>query len=1792
MASFFSTVAGVAVVDTRTRPGTITLPLTTQIPNRYLQFKDLYGTFGQSSLTISTQSGESFDDGTTTKILRDPFSFYSVYSASTSKWAQLTGTQTIQQTVSSLNVSSITIGTGVGWLQLPPIQTLALSTNTFTGDNITVNSTTSMYVSAQILYVSSIMGAVVGAGNLTTSNLTSTVGGLGQIYLSTGGGGGITTANLVSTTANLASAATQFVSALTVNALTVGSGAGWLQLPPIQTIYASTTILQGQALYSISSYFGNTSTATALQYTGLLGNYNNTVLAEVSTGGGTQEFLVFKGSSASDRVRVQTTGTFVVETGVSSRLWDGTTITTLSNATPAFVINTSSNVGIQTATPATALDVAGTGRFQQLSTLNINLSTINGQVYNAGGAINFVSAFTVSTGSLFASTLTTSSIFNTGTVCTNSLVVYGPSTLTVQGLSYFTNTISTYSLIAGSVGVQDTVTAIPAYIQVTNGSFLFNGQTGVTVSSLQSTTAGLIEVPELVSTVQGLGSAGYISTASGGSAFPSSISTIYGSSFNTFFLNASSMAQVNIRPTSCNMWVAVGNDATAANKVKYSYNGLNWSNSTGANFSGTAIGVAFNGSLWVVVGSDATNTIKYSGDGITWSNASGGFTSSGGTGVVWNGRIWVAVGNGTATTSVKYSGDGINWSNGAGGFTTAGYGVAWSGRMFVAVGDDTTAANRTKYSYDGINWSNGSGATFATTGTGVAYNGRMWVATGIDSGNGMVKYSFDGITWSNSSGATFQTNARGVAWNGRMWVAVGNDSTQCMKYSYDGITWSNSSGPNFVSGAGFGVVWNGSVWTVTGQDVTQNNTIKYSGDGINWSNSSGVGFTGWGWGIAYSSNTIPSYNQTNYEIESQNIPIYLRSTNQLAFLASTMIFNDTLVVDTTNRVGINTGFPQTDLDVAGIGRFQTLSSLALNVSSINGQGFGFPSTISTIYGSSFNTLLLTASTMSYVNILPTSNIWVAVGRDTTANIKYSSDGINWSNGVLTNFTTGGCNVVWNGNIWVAVGQDTTANNTIKYSGNGINWSNSSGTGFSSSGRGVAWNGRMFVAVGSDTTADIKYSYDGITWTNTAVNFGNYGFSVAWNGKMWVAVGSDSTTPANTIKYSYDGINWSNSAGTGFITDGNDVAWNGRMWVAVGQDTTACIKYSYNGINWSNASGGFSVTGNGVAWNGIMWVAVGQDAVTNNMIKYSYDGINWSNSVSGAFTSIGQKVSWNGTMWVAVGNSTPSAGRIKYSYDGLNWSNSVTGTFGTFGYGVAFGSNVIPSYNQLNFEIEPQNIPVFLRSTNQMFFTPSTMVLNNTLTIDTGNKVGININPAQTDLDVGGVGRFQTLSSVVLNTSQILVSSMNAAQMSVSSLTSAQLTLSSMNQVNIFQRNPLWVATGTDATAANMIKYSYDGFNWNNSIGTGFDTAGNGVVYNGNIWIAVGNDTQANNTIKYSSDGISWISSISGGFSSRGHNVAWNGRMFVAVGNDATANNRIKYSYDGLNWSNSAGASFSGSALGALGIAWNGNMWVALGTDATANNRIKYSYDGITWTNSSAAGATFSSNAYNAAWNGRMWVAVGQDTTANNTLKYSFDGITWSNSSGVGFTTRGVGVSWNGRMWVATGVDSASNNTIKYSYDGMNWSNSTGVGLTVGGCNAAWNGNVWILAGNSTTRNILYSYDGITWSNGGLVFSSAGNGIAFNSNVIPSYNQTNFEIQPQNIPVFLRSTNQMSFTQSTIIMNNTVFVDETNRVGINTGFPQTDLDVGGTGRFQILSTQTIFASSIVTPYIYIPQFITF
>lgn len=125
---FISTPSEIVLIDSRTRSGTVTLPTTSQIAYRVVSFKDQYGSFSNSTFTLSTQTGEAFDDGTTTKTFSNAFTSLNLYAATNNnRWMVMNGTQTVQQSISSLIVNQLIFGTGAGWVQFGPVQATILS---------------------------------------------------------------------------------------------------------------------------------------------------------------------------------------------------------------------------------------------------------------------------------------------------------------------------------------------------------------------------------------------------------------------------------------------------------------------------------------------------------------------------------------------------------------------------------------------------------------------------------------------------------------------------------------------------------------------------------------------------------------------------------------------------------------------------------------------------------------------------------------------------------------------------------------------------------------------------------------------------------------------------------------------------------------------------------------------------------------------------------------------------------------------------------------------------------------------------------------------------------------------------------------------------------------------------------------------------------------------------------------------------------------------------------------------------------------------------------------------------------------------------------------------------------------------------------------------------------------------------------------------------------------------------------------------------------------------------------
>ncbi len=186
MTSFFSTQTQVALIDTRNNAGTIQLPAATTFAYRTILLKDIYGTFATKSLTLTTTGSDTFEDGTTSKILSTDAGYIQVYAGQVGKWYILSSTDLRQLKVSSLEFSTI-----VG--PLPQISTVALFTSHTSNyflpalsNNYSTNlSTIALFTSNTSNYYSNVLqnySTAVSSVALFTSNTSNYYSNLLQDY--------------------------------------------------------------------------------------------------------------------------------------------------------------------------------------------------------------------------------------------------------------------------------------------------------------------------------------------------------------------------------------------------------------------------------------------------------------------------------------------------------------------------------------------------------------------------------------------------------------------------------------------------------------------------------------------------------------------------------------------------------------------------------------------------------------------------------------------------------------------------------------------------------------------------------------------------------------------------------------------------------------------------------------------------------------------------------------------------------------------------------------------------------------------------------------------------------------------------------------------------------------------------------------------------------------------------------------------------------------------------------------------------------------------------------------------------------------------------------------------------------------------------------------------------------------------------------------------------------------------------------------------------------------------------
>ena len=366
------------------------------------------------------------------------------------------------------------------------------------------------------------------------------------------------------------------------------------------------------------------------------------------------------------------------------------------------------------------------------------------------------------------------------------------------------------------------------------------------------------------------------------------------------------------------------------------------------------------------------------------------------------------------------------------------------------------------------------------------------------------------------------------------------------------------------------------------------------------------------------------------------------------------------LVTNQQNIGFISDISGGSLDVAGEARAISFSSILLYTSSI------IATNANLLYGTISNLTTIQSQTSNLQIPQPTDHEWISFATTPNAEsvLLRSSDTFTWRTSISP-FIGGQMNsLIWTGNYWLAVGTDQFNRYTSSKSVDGLNWVDFSGPFVAGLATSLGWNGSIWVAMGLDSNSahTVSTSPDGETWTEAGGPFiGGRGLAVKWNGTYWLAAGNSYET-GDTIAISSDGSIWTTATGANFTNPSGyaGLAWNGTLWVLTGSDQaqTNTIAYSSDAISWTSIPGPFTGGfGTYVLWNGSFFLATGHNIDGSVTIGKSVDGMSWS-SFPGPFTGggYGLTLGWNGLYFLASGfGGSDMANILFYSTDGESWT---------------------------------------------------------------------------------------------------------------------------------------------------------------------------------------------------------------------------------------------------------------------------------------------------------------------------------------------------------------------------------------------------------------------------------------------------------------------------------------------------------------------------------------------------------
>jgi hypothetical protein len=378
----------------------------------------------------------------------------------------------VQGYISSLVVDSLQLGSNTAYIYMGDVIATSLSTV-----YVAAGSATILSISAQQLFVSSIQATnIIGA--LTTTNLTSTVIGLGTT-------GYISSSQLLSTSLGLSQYISSFIDPTELTSTVVGLGTQGF-VSSLGLTYAVASTAQGLGT------FGYTSTSQLLSTS--LGLYQ----------------------------QIQTSPTNITQADVTSTIVGLGTFGYISTVALGSLISTANLVNlvstanlanlVSTTYMATQLGstVRGLGTAGYLSSINystVSISSLSTQYITS--VQGYISSLTVDSFFLGSN----SAFFNMGDVIATSL-----STIQINVGAQFAITISAQQLFVSSIqatniiGALQTANLTSTVIGLGTAGYISSSQLLSTSLGLSQYISSFIDPTELTSTVVGLGTQGFVSS--------------------------------------------------------------------------------------------------------------------------------------------------------------------------------------------------------------------------------------------------------------------------------------------------------------------------------------------------------------------------------------------------------------------------------------------------------------------------------------------------------------------------------------------------------------------------------------------------------------------------------------------------------------------------------------------------------------------------------------------------------------------------------------------------------------------------------------------------------------------------------------------------------------------------------------------------------------------------------------------------------------------------------------------------------------------------------------------------------------------------------------------------------------------------------------------------------------------------------------------------------------------------------------------------------------------------------